>query len=330
MTRLAIFLCLLIHLSSCNKESDLPFPTTGRQVVLNGILDPDSTIRVTLTETIPLDEAPNFPVITDASVVLYEDDRIVDTLMFQKNKYILDYYPQAGKEYRIEAQVPTYGVVRASDLIPSPPIFNVCYQQDTNDQYMFADAIINISIYNPEQEAHSYWVDITSIEYDYRVCEEIEDSLVCDNGSPVFFRPKTEGYESYSTLPDPFNSYINNIAGGVRAYDEYIRINSEAATSKIIELDIASPTGYNYLATYRSLHDSLSYSLNVINASEAYDRYLKSSITYYLAFDYGNPDDQRPNSFAEPIEIYSNVENGTGIFAAYNSTSLEIGDYPCP
>ena len=330
MTRVAISLCLLACIFSCTKEVDLPFPTTGRQVVLNGILHPDSTIRITLTETIPLNETQSFPTVDNATVVLYEDDRIVDTLMLQQDEYVLDYYPQAGKQYRIEAQVPTYGVVRAFDIMPSPPIFNVCYQQDTNDQYMFADAIINISIYNPEQEAHSYWVDITSIKYDGRVCEEIEDSLICDNGSPVFFRPKTEGYESFSTLPDPFNSYINNIAGGVRAYDEYIRINSEATTSETIALDIASPTPYYYLATYSALHDSLSYSLNVINASEAYDRYLKSSITYYLAFDYGNPDDQRPNPFAEPIEIYSNVENGTGIFAAYNSASLEIGDYPCP
>ena len=318
-----------MYLSSCNQEADLPFPTAGRQVVLNGILNPDSTIRITLTETIPLDETQNFPTVNNAAVVLYEDERIVDTLVFQQDEYSSDYYPQVGKQYTVEAQVPGYEVVRASDRVPSPPVFEVCYQRDTADRYTPASAIINVSIDNPGQKAHSYWLDITSIKYDGRVCEAIEDSLVCDNGSPVFFRPKTEWYRSFSTLPDPFNSYIDNIAGGVRAYNEYIRLNSEATTSETITLDIASPTPYNYLVSYPALHDSLSYSLNVINASEVYDRYLKSSLIYYLAFEYGNPDDQRPDPFAEPIEIYSNVENGTGIFAAYYPGSIDIGDFPC-
>jgi hypothetical protein len=33
--------------------------------------------------------------------------------------------------------------------------------------------------------------------------------------------------------------------------------------------------------------------------------------------------------FAEITQTYSNIENGTGIFAAYNSVSIPYDDFPC-
>jgi hypothetical protein len=39
---------------TCTQELDMPFPQGKEQLVLNSILHPDSTIKVSLTKTLPL------------------------------------------------------------------------------------------------------------------------------------------------------------------------------------------------------------------------------------------------------------------------------------
>ena len=318
-------LWLILSLLSCTKEVDLPYPSAGMQVALNGILHPDSLIQVTLTRNLPLIDSSDFLAISDASVVLYENGQRIGTLNWQGNVYRLDYRPQTGKEYTVEADVPNYGTVTASDIVPNQPTAKLCFHEDTARVYQFSNANIAVSV-DTSSEGSVYWFDMVYTYYDGRLCKVVEDSLVCDNGTPAFLRKRIGYYQSFSTLPDPFNSFVDNTGGGVRQYDGYIRLSSETVNNQKFTLDITSPLRYEYITSYQTIHEGLSYKLNVINASATYDRYLKSSLVYYL----NNEFFERPDPFAEPTKIYSNVENGTGIFAAYNSATLEIGDFPCP
>lgn len=320
---------LLISILSCTKEVDDISPlSVPEQLVLNGILHPDSIIRITLTKTIAVADARDFPIIPDATVKVYEDDQLIGNLVFQDSLYSLAYYPKEGKRYTVEASVPKYETLYASDVVPFHPVAEACFKKDTT-QYSYTDASFDVSIYDNSSEENFYWLYSTYTSYDARMCEVEADSLLCEGGVLVFLDWRDEYYQSFSTVPDPFNSFINTIAGGVREYDGYVRISDQSLNDQVIVLNIAPPGNYRYLASYRTIHDSLTYSLVVTNASQHYDRYLKSSVTYYLNNEYGG-DDARPNLFAEPTRIYSNVENGTGIFAAYNSASIEIGDFPCP
>jgi hypothetical protein len=54
----------------------------------------------------------------------------------------------------------------------------------------------------------------------------------------------------------------------------------------------------------------------LVNTSEAYFNYLKSFNMYQRAS--GNP-------FATPVQVYSNVENGMGIFAGGTLTYWDVG-----
>ena len=55
--------------------------------------------------------------------------------------------------------------------------------------------------------------------------------------------------------------------------------------------------------------------LQVLDISETYYEYLKSAKLHEFTQD---------NPFAEPVSVYSNVENGYGIFAGYNSQTFEL------
>ena len=55
--------------------------------------------------------------------------------------------------------------------------------------------------------------------------------------------------------------------------------------------------------------------LQVLYISAAYYEYLKTARLH----DY-----TRENPFAEPLSVYSNVENGYGIFAGYSSQTFEL------
>lgn len=342
-----VFLLMVVCLFclSCTKEIEMPFPDTEPQIVLNGILHPDSIVHVYLTKTLPLKSTQTtYPIIENAKVLLFENEELIGKLIFKDSLYRLDYKPKPGHRYTIEAEVPGYTTVRASDIIPSPPTVEICYREDTAKLYQFSSAILNIAIDDPAQEANFYWLDVVSTSPKGPRCRFKEDSIVWDQGKPQYIKQDTivcndSGpptfekyrsyyYESFSPVPDRFNAFVDNTSGGVTVYEGYLRVEDAALNGEVILFDINGGR-YDYLTRYRRIHDQLAVTLTVTNASQHYDRYMKSSITYMLNRSLYSDEDITFKPFVQINPTYSNVENGTGIFAACNSISLEIGDFLC-
>jgi Domain of unknown function (DUF4249) len=63
----------------------------------------------------------------------------------------------------------------------------------------------------------------------------------------------------------------------------------------------------------------------VYNCSPAYDSYLKSTMIDFL----NNELLGTPIPFSGPVKIFSNIKNGTGIFAAYSSKSIRVDRFKC-
>ena len=290
---------LFLGLSSCTKDLDLAWPTKSPQLVLNGILHPDSTIQVSLSTTIPLTpKSTDFPIVDNATISLYEDDELLGDLIFRDSAYVLDYYPKAGSEYTIKVEAPGYLTVRASDVMPESPTIDICYREDTARLYPFSDAIINLAIDDPEQQANYYWLNIINTYPEYPRCSFKPDSvvwengehhrfqfdtIVCeDNGPPTFQKFKAYYYQSFSPLPDRFNGFIDNSTNGVTVYEGMIRVEDATVNGETIAFDLAVEDGaagrYEDLQRYPRIHDQLAVVATVFSASSHYDRYLKSSI----------------------------------------------------
>ncbi len=340
--------CLLIvvflMIESCMKELDLSFPQAEEQIVLNGILHPDSIIQVSVTKTLPVNSFDrNYPLVKDAEVRIYEDDKLLGNLIYQDSIHILDYYPKAGSEYRVEVKVSGFPVVSATDVIPAPPNAEVCFLEDSTKGFFYSFAYYDININDPDNEANFYWfytwsnslhgskckLKLDSVVWENGELQYIpQDTIVCSNGAtPVFGIGRGYEYGSFSSVPDRFNAYVDNTSGGVTKYEGYIRVEDNGLNGELISFAISGGQ-YDYLRRYQGIDEQLSVKANIINASQAYDRYLKSSITYFLNENLYDDEDIGLKPFVESSEVYSNVENGTGIFAAYNSVDIEVGDFP--
>jgi len=330
---------------SCTQELDMPFPQGKEQLVLNSILHPDSIFKVSLTKTLPLGTTvSDFPVVDNAEIRLYEDEVLIGSPTFQDSIYILDYLSKAGKEYSIEVEVPGFATLKASDVVPNKADASICFEEDTLGRYYYTgSAILNIFIEDKAEEENAYWIDAqgTSPKWPCRFKRDssfwngtgfsiIEfDTIVCPNGEePQFRNTKSSYFSTFSSVPDRFNAVIDNVTNGVSDFTYYIRIEDSQHNGGLISFDLGSGR-YDHYTKYQDIHDSLSSQIIVKNASQHYDRYLKSFVTYLLRSSNYADEDFEIYPFAEIVQTYSNVENGTGIFAAYNSTSFEIGDHPC-
>ena len=343
--RLLYYITLMGLAAACTQELDIAVPTAAPQLVLNGLLHPDSTIRISLTTTLPSSvTSTDFPVVDNAIVQLYEDDKLLSNLVFQDSVYVLDYYPKAGQTYTVEADVAEYGTVRASDVVPSALNVEVCFREDTTQQYSFFSAVLNVAIDDPVAEQNFYWLDIISTHPEYSRCRIKDDStiwtdegferipfdtIVCeDNAPPTFSNSRQSFYRSYSPIPDRFNAYVDNTLDGVTEYEGYMRVEDATLNGEIISFSFAAES-YDNLVRYPRIHEALTVTARITNASQHYDRYLKSSVIYYFNRLYSEDDEIGFKPFVQSSQVYSNVENGTGIFAAYNTTSIRIEQHPC-
>lgn len=340
-----LIVVFILFNSACTEEIDIPYPRGKEQIVLNSLLHPDDKIQIALSKTLPyVDSSASFPIVNNAEVSIYEDNQYLGQAAFQDSLYVFDYLPKVGKKYSVEAKVPGFETLKASDVIPEQANVTICFEPDTDGRYFYTDgAIRNIYIDDEPDEENAYWIESlsTSPKWPCRFKKDsifwngtgydtIEfDTLVCPDNQPLIFE-ETKGiyFQSFSAVPDRFNAFIDNTIGGVTVYQFYLRVDDSQHNGNLISFDIGGGV-YDSFTKYQRIHHKLSYQIIVHNASQHYDRYLKSSIAYFLSRDVYSDEEISFKPFAEIVQTYSNIENGTGIFAAYNSTSLETGDFPC-
>jgi hypothetical protein len=341
-------LLLIVSLAavSCTQELDLPFPQGKEQLVLNSFLHPDSIIKVSLTKSLPLGTSgSDFPVVDDAEIRLYENDVMIGEPKLQDSVYVLDYQPQIGHTYRVTAEVPGFNTLMAEDVVPEPAVVSVCNKEDTINRYSFSPFVLKINIEDHSSVKDYYWLE-TEMTYPLPPCrvmldsayfDDIEkkwvvvavDSIVCEGESPLIFGKRRHTYyRSFSAIPDRFNARVDNTRGGITEYDFYVRLDDTNYDGKSISLELANGSDPDNLRYY-NVHRELGRQLIVTTASQHYDRYLKSSVIYARNRDDYSDEDTALKFFSEITQTYSNIENGTGIFAAYNTVQLDITGSPC-
>ena len=332
---------------SCTQELEIPFPQGKEQLVLNSILHPDSIIKVSLTKTLPLGTSgSDFPVVDDAEIRLYENDVMIGEPKLQDSVYVLDYQPQVGHTYRVTAEVPGFNTLVAEDVVPESAVVSVCNKEDTTDRYEVAQLALEITIQDEADVPNHYWLE-TEMTYPLPPCriildssyfDEVEkkpvvvpvNSIVCEGESlPTFGKYRHIYYRSFSAIPDRFNAMVDNTRGGITEYDFYVRLDDTNHDGEDITLNLANGS-YRFLRRFsKEIHEKLAYQLIVTTASQHYDRYLKSSVIYVRNRDDYSDEDTALKFFSEITQTYSNIENGTGIFAAYNTVRLDITGSPC-
>ncbi len=255
---------------------------------VNSILNPDSTVRLTLSYTRPIDSNQAFKPIEDANISLFEDHKLWGILTHSENgNYELNKTPSIGKTYQLEIYIPDELPISAETTIPSRLTIDTLALGTTYADDFYPTGLRWITAYT-----------ITSKEKLFR-CWNYE--IYKDNPDYDYFYFQA-GLSYLSPYADNFNRQTDQVYKLGFYYHFYVRQSNEIKAGSGISFTKSNLNKY-----------SIDY---YFSADEHYDKYMKSRIQSWIISEWNDL------PFNEPVQLYSNVTNAMGIFGSATFTSI--------
>jgi len=276
---LALF-AILTSFQSCRKVIEIDLPPADSKVVVNSFFTDGSPIKVHLSKSIGvLDNI--IPECNNATVILLINNVKTDTL-YPDNGYYYSHVPaERGKNYSLIVHVPDMDSVFCEDIIPEKTILQNCICTDS--VLIDGDGFI-----------------INELKLDFQ-----------DPVGPSF-------YEVELFAKDTANP--NNMAG------LWLKNNTDPVITSTGLLDYNPKTLVFSDKMFDGNHCSLKIYFaydrypNIIlklffrSVSESYYKYKERQMAYLFSLE-----NDIFSGMSEPINLYSNIKGGYGIFAGYSS-----------
>ena len=316
--RISILVFLLALLSSCNREIDFEFPDVEPAIVINSIITPELPISVSISAIMPIacesyidvtksDEygfsntytIPNPKFVDNASVLMYEDGVLLCSLEYEGDGYyISDKYPKVGSTYTLVVNAPGYKECKSTTTLYNMPVLSNMSFRDTVtvDEEGYPLSKLSFTITDNNTNRNFYEISCRAVSNKY----DVEYEWIYFNSSRNTDKVLTQS-ESL-----PFN-------------DRVLLFTDEYFSNSSYNLDVI----YRYNPYVAMAKYDLEITIKTI--SESYYEYLRSrmmqayqeeSLFEYLA--------NYESLSATPVDIYSNIENGYGVFASYSTMTDTI------
>ncbi|MFA5326372.1 MAG: DUF4249 domain-containing protein [Prolixibacteraceae bacterium] len=309
MKKYIFYSVLVVTLNSCTKTLDFDDSGLANQVVVNSIISPDSyfTSYITKSSSI-LEDRQNNPA-ADGSMDLYEDGNLIRQFPTQSGGFSdTNIFPEAGKTYRMV--VTSNGkTLEAETKIPNQAeVISVDTSTVKNEFGQWTNYKVNIK--DPSGEDY-YRLVLMSESLSFYTSK---DSLGNDKRYYM-----ANIYQSLFNSDDPvFKSLYNNFGQDVidaGPNNDYAIFTDDYFQGKeySLQFNVYYGGGYGYSdAGNPKLSSGVIYVRSIIHVqklSKELFKYLK----YLNLYDF-----YHDNPFSEPVPVYSNVQNGIGIFAGFN------------
>ena len=347
------FMFALLSIASCVENIDLD-TREDRLVTVNCILRNDTIQKLYLTYSHPKDSQLITP-ITDARVSLScNGNKIGNFEHIGGNEYLLEYEPECGEEYLLEVEVEN------EDKIFAKTVFPLKHEVKSIENY---PGTLLYDYLNPLPELQKFNI-FTGIGLDIR-CEqdcllwlyvmktnegnskrEIAKFLASDHKNLDAFNVSDSTIRYYKVDKSgnrPANFYTEIMSGWqmctVQEWQkietrtdyplQYCYLRIEHPKSYVQYLDyVKMGTEYNSgvaidstrLFRIAGTFDQSHADLVSMNVSEEYDKYMRSCMQVAL-----NKMVDDFNYIYKIDNVYSNIENGTGIFGA--AYTVEVKDF---
>lgn len=301
---------LFVFLSACRKEIVVQIPDPTPILVLNSLFNPDSLWKINLSSTTSLyDNNEHAPFVANATVVLYEDGVLLDTLSYaDSGNYVLNTYPAINKTYHLRATAPNYNAIEAIGKIPAEKA-NLYAGAFTNTTTIFInDLQIPVDYYvlqwdflDPSNQPNYYLTKLLLYDSTYLDNQQIHYAHLFETIYLFTKDPLSQAFNSDQPI-----ILMNDIAfDGQTKHIEGYTVNNIFYGNNISYVGDSIVTPQKRI----ELH------LQLLTMSE--DMYLFQKSYFQNQFNNANP-------FAEPINLYTNVIGGLGIFAGYQQSSIRI------
>ena len=288
--------------TACTKDLEYDFEDTEPKVVVISCVEPDSPIKLRITYSrFFLSTAP-FRTVDNAEVGLCVNGAESGAAVsFSDGYYTIDYRPQPGDRLDLTVQVPSYGTLSASTVVPSMVNVSDLRTVKRIDEDGDTWHTLRFTLHDPADEDNYYFIRIVRYEeYEGQRFNYYYDYFSCND--PLL-----------SSTPD-IGNILDNIDGGNASEWEgnllYFPDDNIAGRDHEVELTLEA---YSYQSDWN-------YQLEVTSFSR--DRYLYEVTTDLYS------DDAVEALFSEPVQIHHNVSGGIGIFAARSRSYFDIPFQP--
>lgn len=313
MKHLLYTLLLGVFLTSCYRKIDLDEYRTTPKMVINSVVSPDTVVMASITRTWFYPDKKPYVNLPHAHVELYINNQYIETMQWKTlnnpqnpdqpdTLFLSNTIPAEGDRIKIVASTPEYGTVTAEDIIPKKvPIKNAShtikkgngvYQGTISDYF---EIYYEVTFDEFPEKNNYYLAKITQIKTGYYGYYETEIDYI----DPVFKEQDAILDESMA-----FNGLEKR--GGALFTDQ--SINGQTYTLQIKE-------------TTAELDETEQRIISIYSLSESYFLYLLSLQKIAgstLEGGLGNI------GLAEPLRVYSNVEEGTGILGGNQHSETTI------
>ena len=261
-------------------------------------------------------------------VKLTEDEQVLFDGLCADTMLVLNHYPRANARYRIDVSLTGYEPVWAETTVPSAITCKARVERivQPDDTTYYGDTYVIIPGNDSERKCFlsgfegEYQRENTSLYLlFYSVLEG--DSLV-----------QSQGMYASNVLLDPINR-TNGIEAkdkdiGSSYYDYFMRVKNRNIPylDNLIFIPDIRPYGYydytddGWFPVWVSI-EVKNYLVKLITAGPEYDTYHR---TFFQYTNYIVNDDDVSAFVFQPIQVYSNVNGGLGIFAGMNETNCYL------
>ena len=275
---LALFF-ILTSFQSCRKVIEIDLPPTDTKVVVNSFFTDGNQIKVHLSNSISvLDDA--FPDCNDATIILLKENVITDSLYQNGGYYYSHIKPEKGKEYSLIISVPDMDPVTTRDIIPEKTILQ---SASCIDSVLIAEDGFLINELKLDFQdfdgPNFYEVELTAVT----VISNYKMGLwFMKNSDPII---TSTGLLDYNPQTLVFSDKM---------------FDGKMCSVKVYYAIQPGGGDYKLKITFRSI-------------SESYFKYKERQFAYVFSLE-----NNIFSGMSEPIQLYSNITGGYGIFAGYS------------
>ncbi|MDD3859571.1 MAG: DUF4249 domain-containing protein [Bacteroidales bacterium] len=275
---------MFFYLTSCREVVQNQFPENTPTPVVNSILKSDSTLVINLSYSASLNFG-KIEYIENATIRFFVDDNFLETISnAEGGMYISNITVESGKKYNCEIDIPGYEIITCEAIIPTrAKIINI-----THKNFAYTDPegtifpAVEITFENNTNTSEYFEIVIKALRTDW----EGEERNI---------------YAYLVGIDDPL---IINEGLPIAVFSD------ELITDSIYTMSLNYFTGGSSWNTA----DTYPYIIELHSINYDYYKYLKQLYLFKQAVNSDNLTGSTP-----PVQIYSNVENGYGIFAGYSN-----------
>lgn len=307
VNNISLIIILFAILTSCEKEFDLNIEDSDKKIVINSVFNTTEPISAEITKS----SSPNGIILINelenANVSLYENNSFIENLVYQKTssdyigKFISITIPISGKEYTIKVDEPNFKKAEAKSYVPA-----------------------KIAI-NSETVNHIEWGGNNSGPIRFNFSFILDDTDGLDYYFMTMYFPVL--YVNPVTNDTTLHAYqyAEILTGNLPNSQLYVK-NGLLFTDEIFNntnYEI-SGTATTYAETFGD-YDLTNREDLILDTTNLYiSLHHLSPELYYFYSSHATSLDNENDIYSEPTPIFSNVENGLGIFGGENLTLKKV------